>query len=205
MNSLELARWALSIAVPALAGFFGVLVGAWLTSKREERQRRFAFLERQLRDFYSPLLGLRSEIRKKGELRVRISGAANTEWQRLCAQMRDTARAEENLERLQKEKGPQFDAIINYNNEQFAKDILPAYRRMLSVFRDNLWLAEAETRLYFERLLEFVDLWERWIAHSIPHEVVQNLGHSEESLHPFYDHLEKKHDELRQRLAQGRA
>jgi len=193
------------MTIPALAGFLGVLVGAWLTSKREERQRRFAFLERQLRDFYSPLIGLRSEIRKKSELRLRISSAANTEWQRLCEQMRNTARPEENLERLQKEKGPQFDAIINYNNEQFAKDILPAYRQMLAVFRDNLWLADPETRPHFDNLLEFVDLWERWVARSIPHEVIKYLGHTEETLHPFYDHLEKKLDELRLRLSEGRA
>jgi hypothetical protein len=64
------------------------------------------------------------------------------------------------------------------------------------------WLT-AETRPYFGELLKFVDIWDRWLAKSIPVEVVQSLGHTEASLQPFYDHLESKHDELRDHMSKG--
>jgi len=74
---------------------------------------------------------------------------------------------------------------------------------MLSIFRDNLWLAEPETRLHFDELLKFVDIWERWLSRSIPIEVVRSLGHTEARLKTFYEHLEDKHDELRDHLSKG--
>ncbi len=203
MAYLDTIRGIVSIAVPVLSVVLGILIGAWLTSRRETWQRRYAFQERQLREFYSPLLALRTEIRVKSELRIRMSGAADTVWRRLCAEARNTPNPAENLKKLEETRWPEFGGIIEYNNRQLADDIMPAYRRMLSVFRDNLWLADPETLPHLQKLVEFVDIWERWLTRTVPHEVVQNLGHSEASLHSFYDHVEKKHDGLRTRLSKG--
>ena len=187
--------------VPAIAGFVGVLVGAWLSDRREREQRRHAFVQRQLQDLYSPLLGLRNEIRVRSEIRCRIHDAADGEWRRLCAEVRQTADPVGGFERLEHDRSQDFKALIEYDNKQLADELIPAYRRMLITFRDNLWLAEPETRPFFNELLEFVEIWERWLAHSLPHEVVQTLGHSEERLYPFYKHLEAQHDELRRLLS----
>ncbi len=64
---VELARWGISIGIPAASGLIGVTLGAWLSARREIKQRQLAFVERQLRDFYSPLLGIRNEIRMRAE------------------------------------------------------------------------------------------------------------------------------------------
>jgi len=72
---------------------------------------------------------------------------------------------------------------------------------MAAIFRDNYYLAEKRTRKFFRPLIEFVDIWDRWLDKSIPHEVVEELGHGEKPLHPFYEDLEKTHDELRNKLA----
>jgi hypothetical protein len=40
-------------------------------------QRRNAFIEKQLSEFYSPIAGCRKRIRAKSELREKISGAAS--------------------------------------------------------------------------------------------------------------------------------
>jgi hypothetical protein len=37
-----------SLAVPALAGLFGVVVGAWLTARRDRAARQSKHLEKQL-------------------------------------------------------------------------------------------------------------------------------------------------------------
>jgi hypothetical protein len=196
-------QWGLSILVPAVAGFVGVLTGAWLSSRREREQRQYAFVQQQLEKLYSPLLGLRAEIRLRSELRNHIQGVAGSEWQRLCAEVRNTSDPIGGFERLQDERWKDFEASIEYNNKQLTEELIPAYRRMLTIFRDNMWLAEPQTRAFFNKLLEYIEIWERWLARSIPYEVVQSLGHSEEPLHPFYEHLELQHDLLRKRLRDG--
>lgn len=190
-----------------LSGFVGGIGGAILSSlmagKREQAQRRHAFVEGQLRDFYSPLLGLRAEIQTRSELRAKIHGVADRVWRELveAARQRGGPAA---TEQLGKAKSDEFHKIIDYDNERLMEDLLPAYRAMAEVFRDNMWLPDEDTRSYFGTLVEFIEIWNRWIAKALPAEVADALDHSEEALHPFYAHLEKRHDELRRKLAQGK-
>lgn len=193
-------HWDISIALPAIAGLIGVVVGSWLTSRRERAQRRLLFRQQQLREFYSPLLGIRKEIQLRSELRVQIHEAASDVWKRLCA---DANYSVEALERLRSERSREFKSVIDYDNLQLQEELLPAYRRMVGTFRDNLWLAEKETQAYLGPLIEFIDLWDRWMAKSIPGEVLESLGHGEERLQPFYEHLQAKHNELQDRLIRG--
>ena len=201
-QTAELVRWAISISVPALAGLAGVVVGAWLTGRRERNQRRLAFVERQLKDFYSPMLGLRNEIRMRSELRVRIHDAADVVWREFCEQARQVS--VEALGQISQTRGPEFTKLIDYENKQLQEELLPAYRQMAKLFRENLWLADPDTREHYQRLIEFIELWDRWLAKSIPGEVIERLGHSEDNLKPFYDHLQRRHDDLRAKIKQGK-
>src|SRR3990167_940518 len=106
-----LITWVVSIAVPALAGLVGVVIGAWLTGRRERRQRRLAFVETQLRDFYSPMLGLRNEIRMRSELRVQLHETADAVWRELCAQARE--RGVEDLGDLSATRGDRKSTRLN--------------------------------------------------------------------------------------------
>ena len=205
MHPMQAPPWLATALLPAISVTVGILLGAWLSSRRDTAQRRYLFRERQLRDLYSPLLALRSEIRIKSELREKVRAAAHAEWQRLCQEARDTTNPPENLRKLSTEKGPELERLFDYDNQQIVEDLVPSYRKMLAVLRDNLWLAEPETRSNLGKLIEFVALWERWLAKAVTAEVVRRLGHNEESLHPFYDHLEMKHDELRGRLSRGKS
>ncbi|MFA5844784.1 MAG: hypothetical protein WC971_08145 [Coriobacteriia bacterium] len=201
-QQITLIQWAVSIAVPAVAGLVGVLIGAWLTGCRERSHRCLAFLERQLRDFYSPMLGLRNEIQMRGELRVQIQTAADAAWRGLAKETRrNGVRAPE---QFSAEREPEFKKLIEYDNTQLERELLPAYRRMVSLFRDNYWLADLDTRGFYQQLVQFVELWERWLADAIPWEVIERLGHSEENLQAFYAHLEEKHDSLRGRIENGK-
>lgn len=201
-QSVELVRWAISIGVPALAGLAGVVIGAWLTGRRERSQRRLAFVEMQLNDFYSPILGLRNEIRMRSELRVRIHDTADVVWRELCENTRQVS--VEALGDLSRTRGPEFTKLIDYDNKQLQEELLPAYRQMAKLFRKNLWLADPDTREHYQHLIEFIELWDRWLAKSIPAEVIERLGHSEDNLKPFYDHLRQRHDGLRAKIEQGK-
>jgi hypothetical protein len=202
-QSIKLARWAVSIGVPALAGLAGVVIGAWLAGRRERNQRRLAFVEQQLKDFYSPMLGLRTEVRMRSELRVRIHDNADVVWRELCADARQVS--VEALGDISRTRGPEFKKVIDYDNKQLQEELLPAYSEMAKLFRENLWLADPDTREHYQQLIEFVELWDRWLANSIPAEVIERLGHSEENLKPFYKHLQERHDDLRTKIKQGKA
>ena len=201
-QSIELVRWGISIGIPALSGLVGVVIGAWLTGRRERSQRRLAFVEKQLKDFYSPILGLRREILMRSELRVRIHDMADTVWRELCEEKRQIS--VDALGEFSSARGPEFKKLIEYDNKQLQEELLPAYRQMAKLFRENLWLADADTREHYQGLIEFVDLWDRRIAKSIPREVIELLGHSEENLQPFYEHLQQRHDALRGKIEQGK-
>jgi hypothetical protein len=200
-SALELARWGVSVVVPAIAGMTGVLVGAWLTSRRDRQQRRIAFREKQLSLFYSPLLGVRNEVQAYGALRVRVQGEADTAWRQLCSETEHLS--VEERQRITRERSAEFTRVTEFDDERLHKELLPAYRRMVALFRENYWLAEPSTREFYADVLEFVDIWQRWTEKSLPVEVLERLAPNEEKLNPFYDHLTRMHDELRSILRSG--
>lgn len=197
-QSFEMVRWATAIAIPAVSGLAGVAIGAWLTSRREIMQRKLAFLEEQLSTFYSPMLGLRNEIGSHGAFRLRVQNEADAAWRQLCAEI-------ENLDidarqRILKERAPEFTRIIEYDNTNLHENLLPAYRKMVELFRDCYWLAESETRVYYPELLEFVEVWNRWNEKALPPEVLKRLEHGEDNLASFYAHIEEMQDAIRKKL-----
>lgn len=151
-------------------------------------------MTRQLKEFYSLLLGYQQAIRAKSELRVKIGQAANEAWREICE------RAPQPFLEHERDFEP-FKRVIEYNNAQLRTELLPLYHKMLDTFRDNYWLAEPETRAWFPELSDFVELWDRWIAESIPGAVIERLKHDEPRLLPFYKELETRMEVLRRELS----
>ncbi|MFZ0687246.1 MAG: hypothetical protein WAM89_17015 [Terriglobales bacterium] len=185
-------KWLFSIAIPAISALVGVVIGAylsaWLNERREKGQRRYAFRERQLREFYSPLLSLRTEVKVRMEL-----------WNEICDQsdsLRDPSvnRGLENANRVPSE-----------THTEHVRELFGLANKMLSIFRDNLCLADSETRPFYETLLKYVWVWEKQLTPSIPAAITYNMNDREPDMKPFYDHLKSKHDELREPLADGSA
>jgi hypothetical protein len=77
---------------------------------------------------------------------------------------------------------------------------MPLYRDMVRVFRENMWLAEPETRNHFSALIEFVDVWDKVLSDRIPRSAAPAIGHTEENLKAFYSNLAATHDRLRAEL-----
>ena len=137
-----------------------------------------------MRHFYSPLLGLRAEIQMRSELRERLHAHADAEWQRLCRDARDRG-GPDALLKLEQDRWKEFGSLIEYDNKQLVEQLIPAYRQMVRTFRDDFWLADVDTRSHFRALLEFVEIWERWLVQAVPHEVIRAVGHGESALRMF--------------------
>lgn len=196
-DSFKLIVWLVPIIIPVLAGFVGVFIGAWLMSKQQRKQQRLSFIEKQLKYFYSPLLGLRKEIFMLSDFREKISRIADAEWKELCEKERNP----DALRKLTEDRWEEFDKIIKYDNRQLTETLIPSYNKMVTIFRENYYLAEKQTLDYFQSLLEFVNIWDRWLDHSLPKEVNESLEQNEETLKPLYADIKKTHDELRTKLS----
>ncbi|MCK5230969.1 MAG: hypothetical protein KAR13_11920 [Desulfobulbaceae bacterium] len=199
-ETFNMIRWIIPVTFPAISGLVGVLIGAWLSNRQHRKKQKLEFLEKQISYFYSPLLGIRDEIRMLSELRQKISQSADRHRKKMCADAMESG-GPEYVEKLTSERRDDFMKSIEYDNRQLTESLLPSYRKMASIFRDNYYLAENRTRNFFRVLLEFIDIWDRWLDKSIPHEVVEELAHGENPLQPFYEDLEKTHDELRTKLS----
>lgn len=188
----------------AIIGLIGVLIGAvigyWLSLRRDRAQRQYEFVTKKLSDLYSPLLSIRMEILSLSENRVIISRTINKSWQKLCSGIEKP----DGYYKIKEEKGQDFKNSIEYNNKQLIDSIIPKYKLMVEIFRKNIWLAEKDTQVFFNALVEFVDIWDRVLENAIPGEALQELEHSEEKLQPFYNNLQHNFDKLRARLSAGK-
>jgi hypothetical protein len=185
--------------ISAASGLVGVFVGAWLSGRNEQRRRRFEFVEKQLQELYSPLLGLRRQVRALSELRVRVAAEAGVAWAELCARAREGG--PEALRKLTEERSASFDAIVEHENSQWRDELFPCYKEMLQIFRDKFWLAENSTRAQFEKLIVYIELWDRALNKTIPGEVLARLSVREAELEPLYENLEQTFQNLRAQLA----
>ena len=187
----------------ALFGLVGVLVGAAITTitsiSLTRASRRHEFIERQIREFYAPLVGLRREIRTKSEFRLRISEAADATWRQLCSGQSVDAQRE-----TSRTRSPEFEKIIKYDNKQLGEELLPDYRRMIQIFKTHGWLAEESTLKHYPTLIEFVELWNRSEAGALPWEVMERIGHHESKLTPLYNDIEEHLGRLREFVASGK-
>jgi hypothetical protein len=154
------------------------------------------------------MLALRAEVLAKGELRLKISGQAESAWRAMMEgayQRKDVREGNiDFVEKLTQDRFPLFEKLTEYENRQLREDIIPAYRKMLGLFATKMHLAEFPTIQYFPTLLEFVEIWNRWLDQSLPVEVLGQLRHSEEKLYPFYEDLADNFARMQRALQETR-
>ena len=187
--------WYLHILGSLLSGLIAASLVYYFGIRQLVIQRRLAFLERQLVEFYAPLAGIRKQILAKSELRLKVSNAAKAAWEDICQSYGDRP-----MEDHESRFAP-FKRITDYDNEQLRAELVPKYQEILDLFTDRYHLAAEDTRAFYQEFLEFVEIWNRWLAQSLPAEVLDKLGHTEERVLPFYEHLESKMRELQEEIA----
>ena len=183
-----------------LLQFLSALVGGLVVYvfgiRKLSIELRNSFIQKQMSEFYSPIAGCRKRIRAKSEVRGKVSAAASEAWTELCAPYSEAKQPMLNHEELYTPYGK----IIEYDNNQLREELMPLYRKMLDIFTEKYWLADEDTRAYYQEFLEFVEIWERYLAESLPRGVIRKLGHTEENVLPFYEHIERKLSALQEEI-----
>lgn len=182
--------------IPALFGLLGVLVGGWITGQNQKRERAHARMRAQLDGFYSPLLGMRARMVATSQVRTKVTGATDRAWRNLFRGVTSP----EASQKLVAQHEPQFAKVVDAQNKSLTEGILPLYRDMVKHFQANMGLAEPSTREYFGALVEFIEIWDRWLDGTLPKEVAAELDHSEDALQPFYGDLAAQLDRLQREL-----
>jgi hypothetical protein len=170
--------WYIPFLSSIPSGFVGAAVVYYFGLRQRAKERRFAYLDRQLTEFYAPLAGLRKQIRAKSELRLKVSNATDLAAER-------------------------SEATLDYHNKQFTEELLPKYRQMLALFTEKYHLADADTRAFYQQFLEYVEIWNMWLAEALERDIPTKLGHSESNLKPFYEHLDCKMQQLQNEISRG--
>jgi hypothetical protein len=188
--------WIPLFGALGVGGLGGTLLSQVMTGHREKAARAVAFRKQQLEQFYGPQLAMHKEIRARSELRVKLQKAIDT------GHIEDMLKAGPG--KTEAASDPHIGVIaknIQDENATFRDVLMPCYREMVNVFREKMWLAEPETRDFFPKLVEFVDVWDKILADKLPGSIAPAIGHTEENLKPFYRHLEKVHDRLRSEVS----
>jgi hypothetical protein len=189
-NLIDLGRYILPSIITLLAGYLGYYYG--LAHLRKQKHQEF--LEKQLREFYSPMLGCLKKIKAKSIFRDEISKTSGAAWREI---VESHSKPFEDHERFFEP----FKRIINYDNKQLREQLIPLYDQMLEIFSANLWLANPSTKEWYYEFTKFVEIWHRYLADSLPPEVNEKIGHNEEKLNGFYKDIEDQTNTLRKELS----
>jgi hypothetical protein len=165
------------IIFPAIAGLGGVAVGGWITIHSQKIERQHERIREQLSGFYSVLLGMRSRIRAKSEVRLKVRNLA---------------------EKVQRDE--EFQKLLEYDKRQLQEELVPLYREILDHVTKNMWLAEPSTLTYYGPLVEYVEVWNRSLGKTLPTDVAFEIDHDEEKLYPFYEDLKSQFERLQAEL-----
>jgi hypothetical protein len=167
-------------------GLVGVIAGSWLTGQHQRIERRNGRIKEQLMEFYAPLRGMRADIKAKSDLRVKVDAIAGAEWQQKFAGVYDPGAKKQ----IDEGVWPAYEKLIQYSDEQLKNDIIPMYRKMVEHFMSHMGYAEESTIAHYPAFVEFVEIWNRFLANSLPREVAERLSQAEKNLYPLYDDIE---------------
>jgi len=184
----------IQIVVPAAAALIGVLIGGWITSHNQKKERRNRRIREQLEGFYGPLLAMRMKIRAMSEVREKLRNIARAAYNEELKAVGPDPVVKANYEATH---WPEYVKLIEYDERQLKEELVPIYRKMLELMTDKMWLAEQATLDHYAGFVEFVEIWNRALDKSMPSKVVWRIEHSEASLQPFYDNLASQAEQFR--------
>ena len=154
------------------AAFLGALIAMLSTAatnrhnqQREQLNQQREFLEKQVRELYSPISALHKMLLYRGELSAQIETAT--------AHSRTPKQTE-------------------YERQEFSTVLLPAYEDMLKIFTNNLWLADPSTRRHYQAFVRYVEMLRRMVGDSVGPSLPPNIRFNTDRVVPVFEEIELK-------------
>jgi len=194
----HLIFWS-QLIVPALSALFGVLIGGLITSHNQKKDRQHRRMKEQLDDFYAVLVSMRMQIRAKSELRETLRAIGGDAWKQELEPAGNDLEAKARIENVW---WPQYEKIFEYDALQLENELIPLYREMLTHMTKHVGLAEPSTLTHYKALVDYVEIWNRYLQETLPGKVMKLLGHEEKKLYPLYDDLVVHFRRLQKELKQ---
>lgn len=199
-----LGWFAEKLLVPALLA----LVVYNLTVRQLKKKREIDFAEKQLAEFYAPMLGARAEILNHTKFDQYMTAASRREDKKRLA--RDAKRPIDYLLLgEQKNYETELERFFDNINNRLLNDRIDAYIKMRELFASKMAYADVDTRHWYDYFYAFVEMW-RVLRDNrkanppfLPQGVGSELGamFDEEKLQPFYEHLRERCDYLQNEIA----
>ena len=120
----------LKASAPYLFTIYSGYLGYRYGVRQFREQKGLEFIERQIREFYSPMLGYVKQKRAKSDLRYEINQVSDPAWRKIVE------RQPEPFLDHDKYFEP-FKKAILYDNDQLRNELIPLYDRMVEIFSEN--------------------------------------------------------------------
>jgi hypothetical protein len=169
------------------------------------RKRQIDFADKQLAEFYAPMVGARAEIFSHttfDQYLKRASHFVDRERRSRDEKRPIDARSWKESNDYQKELEVFFEGI----NKRLLGERIDAYIAMRKLFAEKMAYADADTREWYEYFYAFVEMWrvyrEENEAQFMSRDVLGTLGSmfDEGLLQPFYAHLRERVDYLQKEI-----
>jgi len=171
---------------PVVAAFVTYL----FTSMHYRRKTWGEFKLRRLNEFYGPMHGLIKQFTLNYKNSIKVKDASNQAWQEECEKHPHP------FEDSDKYSEP-FQKALDYENERFTKEDIPALDKILEIFKSKGHLAYPSTEKLLPQLIEYVDQFHRLL----PYEVWKKLDPSAEPFAKLSADVEAHVDKLRHELS----
>lgn len=161
------------LVAPAI-GLLGVIVGVWITQRWNIQKERLTWEGQALKFLYAPLLIRIVKIRTLSRHRQKFDSALST--------YSSSSKA--------------VESQIEYDNNQLTSLLLPLYREVEEILRENSQYADETTLKYYVLFVEFLEAWDR--SHNTLAEALalKSIRTTESQLHSFYYHIQNEYSRL---------
>jgi len=189
-----MAERLVAFFITVAATFIGASAAFVFALWKSYADRRADFRRQQLAEFYSPIAGYARRIHALLAMSQRVLGATENAWSEALR-----SHGGKYTKDLEPDK-QRFAKIYDYENAQVDAELLPSYRAILARFTEKYWLAEPETRGFYENYYAFVDHWNRVKNESLPIEVRHQIPHDAEAVRAFFTNVETTLQRLQEHL-----
>lgn len=197
-----LGWWLERLALPGLIAFLVY----WLAVRQLGKKRAIDFADKQLAEFYGPMVAARAEIFNHTKF-DRYVRAASQHVHAKKLKREEHRKVDMEYVRQGQVDVAELERFFDTLNDRMYNVTIEAYINMRKLFAVKMAYADADTQAWYDYFYAFVEMWQVLREHDknsfLPKGVGGTIGamFTEELLQPFYGHLKERAAHLQDEIA----